>query len=211
MRADARRLLVHQGPRQNGTKSSAAPFNPLAAAVLTRKFARMKTLLPLMCSALVTLSAHSQTPRTTPTLATDTIAPAVATRTAPVATAASEGYGKKTEKEKKEPKIEGMEVSRGELGFLGVQIVNGTFKISFYDKKKQPIAADVMRAVLRWDPKYKVGQERVVLNLSDDGKSLASPKTIRPPYAFKLFITLLKDATETADPVGETHVIDFRA
>ena len=102
-------------------------------------------------------------------------------------------------------------VPRGERGFLGVQIVNNTFKISFYDAKKKPVPPDVTRAVLRWDPKYKVGQERVVLNLSEDGKSLASPRSIRAPYNFKLRITLLKDATETEDPVGETLVIDFRA
>jgi hypothetical protein len=205
IRADAWRLLACQRARQNGTKTGTPAFNPLAAAGLTHKFARMKTLLPLMCSALITLSAHSQT---TPATAVDLKDPIAAAEITP---AAAEGYGKKAEPAKKEPKIDGIEVPRGELGFLGVEIVNGTFKISFYDKKKKPIAADVMRAVLRWDPKYKVGQERVVLNLSDDGKSLSSPKTIRPPYSFKLFITLLKDATETADPVGETHVIDFRA
>lgn len=112
---------------------------------------------------------------------------------------------------KEEPAmIEGMVVSRGALGFMGVQIVNSTFKISFYDTKKKPAKADVVRAVLRWDPKYKVGQERVLLNLGEDGKSLASPKNIRPPYLFKLFITLLKDAAEGEEAAGETHVIDFR-
>jgi hypothetical protein len=102
-------------------------------------------------------------------------------------------------------------VSRGERGFLGVEIVAGSFKITFYDAKKKPIAPDVSRAALRWDAKYKVGQERLVLNPDADGKSLSSPKTIRPPYNFKLFVTLIKEATEGADPVGETHVVDFKA
>jgi hypothetical protein len=108
-------------------------------------------------------------------------------------------------------RIEGVEVARGS-GFLGVQIVGGTFKISFYDAKKKPIAADAMRAVLRWDPKYKVGSERVVLNRTEDGLALASPRNIRPPYLFKLYITLLKSAAEgdSAEAAGETFVIDFR-
>ncbi|MEO6244968.1 MAG: hypothetical protein ABIQ12_06000 [Opitutaceae bacterium] len=109
------------------------------------------------------------------------------------------------------PTIEGVEVSRGALGYLGVQIVDSSFKISFYDAKKKPIKADVTRALLRWNPKYKSGSDRVVLNLSGDGKSLSAPRDIRPPYVFKLFITLLKDAADGDDTAGETYVIDFRA
>jgi len=127
--------------------------------------------------------------------------------------AADKAPGKKAEPPSAEEPatIEGMEVSRGERGFMGVQIVNGTFKIAFYDAKKKLIAPDVVRAALWWDPKYKVGRERVVLNLSGDGKSLSSPRAIRPPYNFKLFITLIKESTEAEDAAGETHVIDFRA
>ena len=117
----------------------------------------------------------------------------------------------KAGKKDEAPKIEGMEIARGNRGYLGLQIVNGAFKMSFYDAKKKPTAPDVARALLRWDAKYKVGQERLVLNPGGDGTSLAAPKTIRPPYNFKLFITLVKDATENEEPVGETHVIDFRA
>lgn len=113
-------------------------------------------------------------------------------------------------KEEKVAKIEGVEIPRGEKGFLGIQIVDSAFKLSFYDEKKKPIAPDVDRAALRWDPKYKVGEERLVLTLGGDGKSLGSPKNIRPPYNFKLFITLVKDATEGQSPLNETHVIDFR-
>jgi hypothetical protein len=120
--------------------------------------------------------------------------------------------GKAADKGKKEEpaKIEGVEIARGEgKGYLGVQIVNSTFKINFYDAKKKPVAPDVARAALRWDPKYKVGEERVILNPSE--KSLASPKNIRPPYNFKLFITLFKEPAEGADPVvSENYVIDFR-
>jgi hypothetical protein len=124
------------------------------------------------------------------------------------------GTAKKKEPEKKkeeEPKINGVVVPRGERGFLGVEIVGAQFKITFYDTKKKPTQPDVARAVLRWDPKYKVGQDRLVLNPDADGKSLSSPRSVRPPYNFKLFITLIKEPAENVDPSGETHVIDFRA
>ena len=119
---------------------------------------------------------------------------------------------KKAEPEKKEEaKIKGITVPRGERGFLGVEIVNGAFKITFYDAKKKAVKPDVARAALRWDAKYKIGQERLVLNPDADGKSLSNPRTIRAPDNFKLYITLIKEATEKEDAVGETHVIDFKA
>jgi hypothetical protein len=149
----------------------------------------MKTLFALLCLLVVVTSTRSQTQAST------SAAPkkAVPAKTEAPAT------------------IEGIVVPRGERGFLGVQIVGGMFKITFYDAKKKVVAPDVLRAVLRWDPKYKVGKEQVVLNRSEDGKALTSPKPIRPPHQFKLFITLIKDVTESEDAVGETHVIDFRA
>ena len=122
------------------------------------------------------------------------------------------GSAKKTDAAKTEapPQIEGIVVPRGTLGFMGVQIVNSTFKISFYDAKRKPVKADVTRALLRWDSKARSGSERVMLNLSDDGKSLGSSRNIRPPYLFKLFITLLKDSAAGEEAAGETHVVDFR-
>lgn len=159
----------------------------------------MKTLPTLLCSLLLVAVGQAQPAPANPS-----------TGKAAAPTAAVPAKKNDTPKKASPAKIEGIEVARGEKGFLGVQLVEGTFKISFYDAKKVPKAPDVVRAVLRWDPKYKVGKERVVLNVAEDGKSLASPRTIRPPYNFKLFITLLNDAAEAEDPAGETHVIDFR-
>ncbi len=105
-------------------------------------------------------------------------------------------------------KIDGQEIPRGG-GFLGLQIVNGNFKLTFYDAKKKPTAPDVARAALRWDAKYKVGNERVVLLPAGDGKSMTAAKAIRPPYMFKLFITLIKEGADESAP-GETLVVDFR-
>ena len=116
---------------------------------------------------------------------------------------------KKSAAEKKEPKIEGLEISRGEKGFLGIEVADGKFKLNFYDKEKEPMKPDVARAALRWDPKYKVGMERVVLTPGAENV-LTSERFIRPPYNFKLFIVLVNDTAAGEDPVGETYTIDFR-
>ena len=198
----------------------------------------MKKFPALMCSLFVVAQGFAQTPTvppsstTPPSTAPSETTPPAETKPAPEtksrppavripplpaqkaaenAAAKKEPAKKADTKKKEEPKIEGIVVARGEKGFIGVELVGGAFKITFYDKKKEKIAPDVARAALRWDAKYKLGQERLVLNPGSDGKSLSNPKTIRPPYNFKLFITLLKDASEAEEAVGETHVIDFRA
>lgn len=117
---------------------------------------------------------------------------------------------KKEEPKKEEPmgKIEGQEIKRGS-GYLGLELVSGTFKLSFYDAKKKPVAADVARAALRWPVAYRELDERTILNRSADGKSLTSPKVVKPPHNFKLFITLIPG--EGAEETGtETLVVDFR-
>ena len=193
----------------------------------------MKVFPALVCSLIVVAQGFGQSntaaaptspsdPATAPEVKTvpepKTKAPPVRITPQLPKTAGEAAAAKKAEAAKKadaakkeEPKIEGVVVSRGEKGFMGVEIVGGAFKITFYDAKKKKIAPDVARAALRWDAKYKVGQERLVLNPGADGTSLSNPKTIRPPYSFKLFITLLKEASSDEQPVGETHVIDFRA
>lgn len=186
----------------------------------------MKTLLALVCSLTVSASGIAQSPAEkaaaaeaeTSADAVNKTAPKAPVRITPPAKAVDSTKQKKTEaakkaepKKKEEPKIEGIVVSRGERGFMGVELKGGSFKITFYDTKKKPIAPDVVRAALRWDAKYKVGQERLVLNPTGDGKSLSNPKTIRGPYNFKLYITLIKEPTEKEDPTGEMHVIDFKA
>jgi hypothetical protein len=111
-------------------------------------------------------------------------------------------------KEEEPPKIEGQEIKRGDR-YLGIAVVNGTFKLTFYDAKKKPIPADVVRAVLRWPVKYQKADERTVLNPAGDGKSLTSGKVIKPPLLFKLYITLIpKDGSE--DSATENYQIDFR-
>ena len=108
----------------------------------------MKILLALMCSLAVGALGRAQS-SAPDTAATDSTPPtAVAPKSAPVRIpppakagekAAEKSADKKAEPEKKEePKIKGVVVPRGERGFLGVEIVGGGFKISFYDTKKKP-------------------------------------------------------------------------
>lgn len=115
---------------------------------------------------------------------------------------------KKAAKEDEAPaRIAGMEITRGAKGFLGLQVSGGTFQLAFYDPKKKPAKADVVRAVLRWTPNYKPGNEIYVLEPSGDGLMLTSPKNVRPPYQFKLFVSLFAGAAE--EPT-ESFVLDFR-
>ena len=106
-------------------------------------------------------------------------------------------------------KIDGMEIARGG-GFLGLQIVNGTFKLSFYNAKKKPVAPDVASAAFRWNVNYQKVPERTIL--APSGTALVSDKTVKPPYNFKLFVTLFKDAGAAADGSeagGESFTVDF--
>ncbi len=108
--------------------------------------------------------------------------------------------------DEKEGTIVGVPITRANGTFLGLSIENGGFKLAFYDAKKQPVAADVARAALRWNPKRTKGEERVVLLPSDDGKALSFGKFVQPPRIFKVYVTLQsEDGT-----AGEHYVVDYR-
>jgi hypothetical protein len=114
--------------------------------------------------------------------------------------------------EKEEPKIPGIVLQRpGAAGNqLGLTIVEGTFKLSFYDKKRKAILADVTHARATWNPVYKAIPEQTVLNVLEGGKALGGGKPIRPPYAFKLRLTLLKGEGESETAAEPTYVIDIQ-
>lgn len=122
--------------------------------------------------------------------------------------------GKADAKKAAEPKIEGITIARSNGTFLGLALEGGTFKLSFYDDKKKPVKPDVTRAAARWNPNYKQGSERIILNLSGDGKALVGNKPVRPPFAFKLYLTLLAPAStpgsESGEQATESFVVDFR-
>jgi hypothetical protein len=103
-------------------------------------------------------------------------------------------------------KIEGIVLNRPDGGFLGLTLVDHKFKLSFYDAKKKPAKVDVARATARWPVRYSIYDERTVLNPNEDGTALTSPKYVRPPYSFKLYLTLIP--LEEGQQV-ESYVIDF--
>ena len=157
----------------------------------------MKTLSVLLVSLTLVLTATAQTdPRA---------------KTAPEPVPAGKEKADKAGAQKKAPppKIEGMEIPRGS-GFMGLEIVDGNFKLTFYDAKKKPVPPDVTSAAFRWDTKSKSGPERALLTPGGGPNSLSSPKTIRPPYIFRLYITLLKDSAGGEAAGGESFGIDFR-
>lgn len=118
---------------------------------------------------------------------------------------AVKGDAKKDEKKKDEMgKIEGIEIKRGD-GYMGIELVNGTFKLSFYDAKKKPVTPDVIRANLTWKVRYQPNPEKTVL--TSDGKAMTSAKVVKPPFAFSLSITLVK--TEAPEAPVENFSVDF--
>ncbi|MEO6568622.1 MAG: hypothetical protein ABIO94_07640 [Opitutaceae bacterium] len=125
------------------------------------------------------------------------------------AKAAADEAAKKKEDEM--GKVAGIETKYGE-GYFGIELVGGNFKITFYDAKRHVVSAPVNRAALRWPVNYRPADERTVLNISPDGKSLVSAKVVKPPYLFKLFITFLADGADEASAAGiASFTVDFRA
>jgi len=104
------------------------------------------------------------------------------------------------------PKIPGLVLNRPGGGFLGLTIENGSFKLSFYDAKKKPVHVDVERAAARWPVQYKPGDERTVLLPTSDGNALLGSRFVRPPYAFKLYLSLFAAGNDSA---VESYVIDY--
>lgn len=159
----------------------------------------MKTIY-LACALLgLTAGGRAQTAAPADTTKSPANAPAAATP-------AKKDDGKK--KEAKIGKIEGMEVARPE-GFIGVQVVNGVFRIRSYDAKKNPVKSDFAKVALRWNVQYQKAPERTLLLPSGGVGEFSSEKIVKPPHSFKLFITLIKGEGDDA-PV-ENYQVDFRA
>jgi hypothetical protein len=114
-----------------------------------------------------------------------------------------------TKKEEEIGVIEGMTLARPNGHFLGLKLEGGKYKLTFYDKKKKPEKVDVTRATARWPNMHGPGDHRTVLNPAGDGTYLMGAQFVRGPYAFKLFITLLRG--EGNEAVGvENYTVDFR-
>lgn len=104
-----------------------------------------------------------------------------------------------------EVKLPGIVVAHGD-GWLSLSLENGTFRLGLYDSKKQPVDMPYARATARWNSTLRTSEQRLVLNPAGDGKSLKGNKPVKPPYVFKVYLTLM-NADET---VEGSYVIDFR-
>jgi hypothetical protein len=103
--------------------------------------------------------------------------------------------------------IPGVTIARDKGGFLGVEIDGASnFKISFYDKDKIPVVANVAFASVRWHDSNTTKMEFAALNPSGDRKCLTSPQVIRRPWTFRLTISLF--AAGNNNPV-ESYSIDY--
>ena len=116
---------------------------------------------------------------------------------------------KKADEKKKEelPKIPGTVINRPNGTFLGLEVVGGNFKLTFYDKKHKPMAVDVTRATARWPNPRSPGDNRTVLNGS--GAALVGQKPVVPPFKFNVFLTLLVGEGEDAKAV-ENYTVAFK-
>jgi hypothetical protein len=109
-------------------------------------------------------------------------------------------------KQEEVPKIDGLTIPRPNGSFLGLQVVNGNFVLTFYDKDKKKAKVDAARATLRWPVRYQPTDERTVLN-PGAASTLTSAKGVRPPLNFKVFLSLFVEGSETAT---ESYVVDYR-
>lgn len=117
---------------------------------------------------------------------------------------------KKVEKKvEKEPVIPGVTIRRPNGTFLGLEIVDTKFKLTFYDKKKKVMPPDVTRVAARW-PNTRSGTPsdfRTVLNPS--GEAMVGTRPVLPPLIFNVYLTLLKGEGDDAEAV-ETYTVPFR-
>lgn len=165
----------------------------------------MKIYVAGCVALMVWATVGAQTPAPTPAPAdAKKAAPATGTKTVPTAPVKKDTKNKKADEI---GTIAGMEIPRG-TGFLGLQIVNGGFKLTSYDGKKKPAAADFSRVVMRWNVQYQKNPERALLVPSTGVGVFSSEKIVKPPHAFRLTIILLKG--ESDDAPGETFSVDFR-
>jgi hypothetical protein len=98
------------------------------------------------------------------------------------------------------PVIAGIVIPRTTAGFLGLEIdpESHTFRLSFYDDKKNPIAPDVATAIISW---YfnNTGTEKLIYAFGPgaDGKSLVSPRVVTPPLPLRATIFLFSSPADS--------------
>jgi len=167
----------------------------------------MKSLLAVIC---LLAGATLLTAETAPVRVTTPVNPNPKVKSAdvPAPPPAKPGAKPKIEDKKEaEPVIPGVAIPRPNGTFLGLQVADGFFKLSFYTAKKKPMAVDVTRAAVRWpNNRNATGPNRDVLNLS--GEALVGNKKVLPPLTVTVFLTLLKGDGDDAKAVEE-YVVAF--
>lgn len=168
----------------------------------------MKSVAVATCLFFATSLMQAQTPAAaTPANARAPAPKSPVTKATPAA-AAKTAPAKKDEKKKEElPKIPGIVINRPNGTFLGLEVVGGNFKLTFYDKKHKPMAVDVTRATARWPNPRSPGDNRTVLNGS--GTALVGAKPVIPPFTFNVFLTLLQGEGDEAKAV-ENYTVAFK-
>lgn len=126
---------------------------------------------------------------------------------APATTPAKPAPKKEEKKSEKEPVIPGMTIVRPNGTFLGFEAIGGKFKLSFYDKKKKPMAVDVSGGLARWANVRGPGDTRSPMTIS--GTALITAKPATPPFSYNVFLTLLQGEGDDAKAV-ETYTVQFR-
>jgi len=122
--------------------------------------------------------------------------------------ASSENKDSAKESSKESTAIPGIVIERKSTqGYLGLELVDFKYKLTFYGEDKKPLKADFPRALFRWSKVNGSGSERYMLSAGSKHSVLTSPRNVHPPYNFRLFIVLLDDEQETE---SETYVVWFR-
>ena len=165
----------------------------------------MKSLLAVICllTGATVLCAETKpaVPPATPAAPATLAKPAATVAPAKPGAAKTKVDAKKVE----EPKIPGTTIVRANGTFLGLEVVGGNFKLSFYDAKKKLLAPDVTRANARWpNPRSVTGPNRAVLNPS--GNALVGNKVVLPPLNFTVHLNLLQGDGEDAKMVESYDV-----
>lgn len=165
--------------------------------------------MKLIAAAVCLLFATSLMQAQTPPAAKPADPKAPAAKAIPAQATTSKAAPAKTEakKEAELPKIPGTEIARSNGTKLGLEVVDGKFKLTFYDKKHKPMAMDVTRASARWPNPRAPGDNRTVLNGS--GTSLVGAKPVVPPFNFNVYLTLLQGEGDEAKAV-ENYTVAFK-
>ena len=86
----------------------------------------------------------------------------------------------------------GVNLARAGGGWINVVVENSQLRVSFFDEEKQPAPLAFSRAAARIAYTSR-DDVRVVLNPEE--LTLVSPRVVRPPHVFRVYLSLFADGT----------------